>query len=1172
MALSYDPIQYETTDTVCALSIIYRYKWYLNENDWGYQTDTLNRTYFTLFDFPVNTFKTFPVIYQYPDRFGNKYLGKFPEGMFSETDTIFIDDISLTGIEFQLDWYCVGKLYIDYVDLYDNIIGTQLQNEETFETEVKPNLITYANSFSNVVNLKYWYVNDEPNTMDSYEPMRIVDSIVTEFASFKKPIITEIYPHWRGVMNGDLHLQKFVELTKPKQLMIDRYVFNVGYPAEAGLFELRKSFQLADDVRAGFWYVAQGFSMRVGNPIDSNYCRWRRPDSTELNASVMLALAHGSKGILFWHFSPNFSIASTTACDVVGHLYFDGLVDENLNPTPLYDYVKDGLSPRLKGKLGKTLLTLDYTGDYLQMLRHQGEPPLPDITHRYFTLNDNGTDYFWHAGFHQQKYFIDNDYVLLVNLREDGNRTARITLENTTSYENLSARNIEGGIGELDTTIARNLMITVEDEFPPGEGKLYQVAPVVKYGGRLIYDEEIASETLHDEMIIENGATLGISGNYSVYADIIVKDGGRIVNTSNGKITFYNDHKLILQGNSTLSSLSQNKLVLDFVSPSENNGIIADSGLVIIISNCEIKNAGTGIMVSSFSSSAPESEAFHFRVDSVDFIDCEDFGINITGQYVNKAMIENSSFTGSAYGVSAVNLDEVVIFNNYFTNTEMGIRLINITKVDVIGNIITSNQYSMQGIFLDNSGGNLRANIVQGHSNGIHLGNSSPDIGSSIIYDNKYHGIYIGIGSLPNMLGGRWIGDPPVFYATSGYNKIYENGGWQELNPPPNNDGSEIFINNANVLLARGCNEIMDDREPSSPLINTILLMNGISFGLPISVSAEYNIWEDDPFYPLNSLRFGSLIVDFDPYYSESCPTPDGGGGGGFLLSKSSGGEVIDTLYSVEREMGTLTENEILYSKANESFISADYESAEIYYDQIISSSDTTENKLEAYSRKYTIGKLMKRSPEYFNILKNTYSTLSQSSENELLEKIFKQLSTKSMVGEQEYIPAISEYDEIIQQNPGSEEAVYAEIDALTTALLVEGNDSTLGKTAGGRYLVKTTADYIVKINDILRKNFGSKSETEESEILPKEYTLYQNYPNPFNPVTTISYDLPKPGDVKLMIYDILGREVKTLINTQQEAGRHTVNFNASSLASGVYLYRLSINDFVSAKKMILLR
>jgi hypothetical protein len=231
LALSYDPVQYETTDTVCALSIVYRYKWYLDENNWDYKTDTLKQTYLTLFDFPVNAFKTFPVNYQYPDNFGNKYLGKFPEEMYTGTDTTFIDDIPLTGIEFQLDWYGIGKLYIDYVDLYDNEVGWQFPDTTQFNL-VKTNLMTYADSFSNVDSLKYWYVNDEPNTMDSYEPMRIVDSIVTKYASFKKPIITEIYPHWRGYMNGDSYLQKFVDLTKPKQLMIDRYPFVDGYTTE----------------------------------------------------------------------------------------------------------------------------------------------------------------------------------------------------------------------------------------------------------------------------------------------------------------------------------------------------------------------------------------------------------------------------------------------------------------------------------------------------------------------------------------------------------------------------------------------------------------------------------------------------------------------------------------------------------------------------------------------------------------------------------------------------------------------------------------------------------------------------------------------------------------------------------------------------------------------------
>ncbi|MCI0473534.1 MAG: T9SS type A sorting domain-containing protein, partial [Ignavibacteria bacterium] len=92
---------------------------------------------------------------------------------------------------------------------------------------------------------------------------------------------------------------------------------------------------------------------------------------------------------------------------------------------------------------------------------------------------------------------------------------------------------------------------------------------------------------------------------------------------------------------------------------------------------------------------------------------------------------------------------------------------------------------------------------------------------------------------------------------------------------------------------------------------------------------------------------------------------------------------------------------------------------------------------------------------------------------------------------------------------------------------------------------------------------------TEES---PSEYNLSQNYPNPFNPVTSISFAIPKQGFVSLKIYDIAGREVKTLVNEFKHAGYYSVDFNGSSLASGVYFYGIQCGDFVSVKKMVLIK
>ncbi len=89
---------------------------------------------------------------------------------------------------------------------------------------------------------------------------------------------------------------------------------------------------------------------------------------------------------------------------------------------------------------------------------------------------------------------------------------------------------------------------------------------------------------------------------------------------------------------------------------------------------------------------------------------------------------------------------------------------------------------------------------------------------------------------------------------------------------------------------------------------------------------------------------------------------------------------------------------------------------------------------------------------------------------------------------------------------------------------------------------------------------------------VPAEFTLLQNYPNPFNPSTLISFDVPRAGIISLKVYDVLGKTVATLVNGETSFGRHTVQFNAAGLASGVYFYRLQSGDFAQTKRMMLLK
>ena len=97
-------------------------------------------------------------------------------------------------------------------------------------------------------------------------------------------------------------------------------------------------------------------------------------------------------------------------------------------------------------------------------------------------------------------------------------------------------------------------------------------------------------------------------------------------------------------------------------------------------------------------------------------------------------------------------------------------------------------------------------------------------------------------------------------------------------------------------------------------------------------------------------------------------------------------------------------------------------------------------------------------------------------------------------------------------------------------------------------------------------------TEVEPFITTVNEYVLSQNYPNPFNPSTTINFQLAQSALVTIKIYDVLGNEVKTLLNENKPAGNYNVSFDASNLASGVYFYELRANDFVSSKKMILMK
>jgi len=144
-----------------------------------------------------------------------------------------------------------------------------------------------------------------------------------------------------------------------------------------------------------------------------------------------------------------------------------------------------------------------------------------------------------------------------------------------------------------------------------------------------------------------------------------------------------------------------------------------------------------------------------------------------------------------------------------------------------------------------------------------------------------------------------------------------------------------------------------------------------------------------------------------------------------------------------------------------------------------------------------------------------------------------------------------------------AEEAGVSQIDWTWNVWAFDGFDETQA-TGGGPDGMSLT----INVSDLL---------VLDDVGLPDVFALHNNYPNPFNPVTNILYDIPEVSDVTLEIYNLMGQRVRTLVQGSHEPGRYQITWNATNdygnpLSSGMYLYRIHAGDFVSVKKLILMK
>ena len=892
-----------------------------------------------------------------------------------------------------------------------------------------------------------------------------------------------------------------------------------------------------------FWFTPQAHSWYDPSDVPDQL---REPSAYEIKVMANLGIAYGAKGIQYYLFS------HPVQYNGVGFLEDD----DPINPKPRYkdtygnlkwDIIRD-LNSKIASQ-GSMLMLLTWDTSYNI---HNSLPSGRYITNvvsnlypLYSTIPENYP--------YVQLSFFDNIpsdnnkerfYVLNRRTMPDEYRTIQITYDKTLTNPN---NHVNWTIREVSTNNywCSGVTGSFQTRYDPAEGKLFTLEPTVLNGGDLISNETISgTNALTGSLSIKSGATLTVNGIYNIQKNITIEYGGEMVVSPGATLNFSNGATININGG-TLTSVgnTNSKITYQF-----NSG----PGIVV------------GVGVSNPNVLHDPRDGFRGSINiSNSIIKDADIGIsdNAITRFndINGLTISNSEFNKCNIGVSASNLLQENIVSNKFTDCGMGMFLSLVQNVNIISNNLISTRSDSLGIMLNSCSGIVRNNSITGFNYGIMLANSSPLIGDNKIFDNSVSGIYIGTGSQPNMKGylthvencsSSWL-----VYPLSGYNKIYHNGNTLT--------GSQIYFDSSSAVLENGYNLIAND----SSLTSTLLAGSLPNFHMYIV--ASNNCWGEKPYNPDRftvPIRVTPINCTF-PIPDQSitqCP---------LVITDLIDGSVIDSVYSLAVSDQNLSDIETKLAQADELMRLGQYDAAKLKYSQVISLYADSLECFSAYAKLRLLGTIQNSSPEVFSQLEDLYnSAIGGVTDDTLMVDMLSHLANLCLISENNVSSAINRFNQIVVSHPGTDEATFATIDAMTASLLLDTTNTGLHKMTNNPYKTKGPQDYNSRVRNLLANKFVSKTNTTNKLLLPTEYSLSQNYPNPFNPTTTIKYTIKERSDIKLTIFDLLGRHIKTLVNEVKEPGFYQIEFDGSRLASGVYFYTLFSKHFVKTNKMIILK
>jgi hypothetical protein len=665
-----------------------------------------------------------------------------------------------------------------------------------------------------------------------------------------------------------------------------------------------------------------------------------------------------------------------------------------------------------------------------------------------------------------------------------------------------------------------------------------------------------------------------------------------------------NDSKLIFKGNGSYFTNIANskKISIEDGGTFEANlvtfygqnwgGVIFNGNSQGLINNCEfIENSNSSIRILG-------SEG----IDSYNNITINYTSFSYTGNiYIESrenVLVSNCIWTRpdinvpDVWGIQCVGSNDVTIFKNRFNDLESGSQNLNSTAISVIyGNntVISQNRIfdsrdgiqisnssvtildnyishefepgsAENGITLDNSYSSvIKNNNIIDYSTGIFLYNSSPDMYSNVIGNNNTPStaLYAGYGSSPRLRPQESIGET-----------IWD-AGKNELEALYTGNGNKYAISITNYSIPNidmGCNTINGN---SYNIAGDIGLCAFLLYNYP----ATLNNWNNP-----NNNNVCDATIETSP---DGCLT---GGGGSFSNEENTpppqpiiinyGNGILDTIQISNRSIQLSADKSIYHSACKDELLN-DHQTAIAKYKQIIQNYQDSSTAINSLRRILHCNDKLNVDTNSYSDLRIYYQALILSNLTDTaFVNVAEELAAKCLVRMGHPTNAINEYEVIISNTNDSAKILCAELNIIETYLIIQNSGDSPNYTGQLGYLKPNgKEDAYKKIMDRLHKSKNKKPVNQ----LPKEYQLSQNYPNPFNPATKIKYALPYGSNVTLKVYDILGREVISLVNEFKDAGSYIVEFNGKNYASGVYFYRIEAEGqngrkYVERKKMVLVK